>query len=128
MADTIITIYCLCEEFSEAIGHRDDPQVRLSAAEVMTVPLVSAAFFSGNIDKTRLFLHEYAYMKEMIRKSRLNHRPHAIDVLCSGRGCSPCWPVQSAVSDVAFVGVLKAWRSSGSTGSRSVVWRRAPPA
>jgi hypothetical protein len=75
MDDTIITIYCLCEEFLEAIGHRDDPQVRLSTAEVMPVPLVSAAFFSGNIDKTRLFLHEYGYMKEMISKSRLNHRP-----------------------------------------------------
>jgi hypothetical protein len=34
MDDTIITIYCLCEEFLEAIGHRDDPQVRLSTAEV----------------------------------------------------------------------------------------------
>jgi hypothetical protein len=66
MDGTIITIYCLCEEFSEAIGHRDDPQVRLSTAGVMTVPLVSAAFFSGNIDKTRLFLREYGYMKEMI--------------------------------------------------------------
>ena len=41
MDGTIITIYCLREEFSEAIGHRDDPQVRLSTAEVMTVPLVS---------------------------------------------------------------------------------------
>jgi hypothetical protein len=41
----------------------------------MTVPLVSAAFFSGNIDKTRLSLHEYGYMKEMMGKSRLNHRP-----------------------------------------------------
>jgi hypothetical protein len=39
----------------------------------MTVPLVSAAFFSGNIDKTRLFLHEYGCMKEMISESRLNH-------------------------------------------------------
>jgi hypothetical protein len=38
----------------------------------MTVALVSAAFFSGNIDKTRLFLHEYGYMKEMISKSGAN--------------------------------------------------------
>ena len=41
MDDTIITIYCLCEEFLEATGHWDDPQVRLSTAEVITVPLVS---------------------------------------------------------------------------------------
>ena len=50
----------------------------------MIVPLVSAAFFFGNIDKTRLFLHEHGYMKEMISKSRLDHCPHAVDVLCSG--------------------------------------------
>jgi len=90
MDDTIITIYCLCEEFLEAIGHRDNPQVRRSTAEMMSVPLVSVAFFSGNIDKTRLFLHEYGYMKEMSSKSRLNHRQHATDVLCTGRDCSPC--------------------------------------
>ena len=59
MDDTITTIYCLCDEFLKAIDHRDDPQVRLSTAEVMTVPLVSVAFFSGNIQKTCLFLHEY---------------------------------------------------------------------
>ena len=74
MDDTIIPIYCLCEEFLEAIVQRDDPQGRLSTAEVMTVPLVSAAFFSGNIQKTRQFLHEYGYMKEMNSNSRLNQR------------------------------------------------------
>ena len=90
MDGTIITIYCLREEFSEAIGHRDGPQVRLSTAGVMTVPLVSAAFFSGNIiDKTRLLLHEYGYMKEMISESGPNHLPHAIDALCSRGAVRP---------------------------------------
>ena len=36
MEDTIITTYYLCDEFLKATGHRDDPQVRLSTAEVMT--------------------------------------------------------------------------------------------
>jgi hypothetical protein len=35
--DTITTIYCLCDEFLKAIDHRDDPQVRLTTAEVMPV-------------------------------------------------------------------------------------------
>ena len=35
MEDTIITTYYLCEEFLKVIGHQDDPQVRLSTAEVM---------------------------------------------------------------------------------------------
>jgi hypothetical protein len=77
--DTIITIYCLCEDFLKAMHHFDDPQVRLSTAEVMTVPLVAATFFGGNIDKTCQFLYEYGYMPKMISKGRFNHRLHAID-------------------------------------------------
>lgn len=79
MDDTITTIYYLCDEFLKAIRHRDDSQVHLSTAEVMTVPLVAAAFFGANIDKTRRFLYEYGYMKKMISKGRFNHRLHAIE-------------------------------------------------
>ena len=79
MDDTITTIYCLCDDFLKAINRHDDPQVRLTTAEVMTVPLVAATFFGGNVEKTRLFLHEYGYMKKMISKSHLNRRIHAIE-------------------------------------------------
>jgi hypothetical protein len=79
MDHTITTIYYLCEEFLQAIAHRDDPRARLSTAEVMTIALVAAAFFGGNIEKTRSFMSEYAYMSQMISKSRLNRRLHAID-------------------------------------------------
>jgi hypothetical protein len=62
MDDIIITIYCLREEFLEAISHRDGPQVRLSAAEVMSAPLVSAAFFRQHRQDSpvppRVRLHE----------------------------------------------------------------------
>jgi hypothetical protein len=76
---TITIIYCVCEEFSKAMGLRDDPQARLSTTEVMTIPLVACAFFGGNIEKARSFLSEYGYIKRMISKSRLNRRLHAID-------------------------------------------------
>ena len=80
MDDTLITIYCLCDDFLKAINHRpDDPQTRLSTAEVMTITLVASTFFGGNIEKTRCFLHEYGYMKKMISKSHLNRRIHAIE-------------------------------------------------
>src|SRR3954471_11400834 len=76
--DTITTIYCLCDDFLKAINRRDDPQVRLTTAEVMTVPLVAATFFGGNVKKPRRFLHhEYGYMNKMISKSHLNRRIHA---------------------------------------------------
>ncbi len=79
MDDTITAIYCLCDDFLRALRRRDDPQVRLSTAEVMTIPLVASTFFGANIDKTRRFLHEYGYMPNMITKSHLNRRIHAID-------------------------------------------------
>lgn len=78
MEDTITTTYCLCEEFLKATGHHDDPQARLSTAEVMTVALVASAFFASNIDRSRLFLHQHGYMPKMVSKSRLNRRLHAI--------------------------------------------------
>jgi hypothetical protein len=79
LEDTITTIYCLCDDFLKAAGHHDDPQARLSTAEVMTVALTASASFGANIDKTRLFLHEHGYMPNMVSKSRLNRRVHAID-------------------------------------------------
>jgi hypothetical protein len=79
MNDTITTIYCLCDDFLKVIHHRDDPQAGLSTAEVMTLSLVTATFFGGNINKTRLFLSDYGYMPKMISKSHLNRRLHAID-------------------------------------------------
>ena len=78
MEDTITTFYCLCEEFLKATAHHDDPQVRLSTAEVMTVALTASAFFGSNMDRSRLFLHQHGYMPDMISKSRLNRRLHAI--------------------------------------------------
>jgi hypothetical protein len=79
LEDTITTTYYLCEEFLKATGHRDDPQVLLSTAEVMTIALVAAAFFGGNIEASRSFLDEYGYIKKAISKSRFNRRLHAID-------------------------------------------------
>ena len=78
MDDTITITYYLCDEFLKAIGHRDDPQVKMSTAEVMTIPLVAATFFGGNIEKARLFVHEYGYMKKTVSKSRFNRRLHAV--------------------------------------------------
>ena len=79
MEDAITTTYYLCDEFLKTTGHRDDPQVRLSTAEVMTTALVAYAFFSGSIEKARSFLDEYGYIEKAISKSRFNRRLHAID-------------------------------------------------
>ncbi len=99
MDDTIITIYCLCDDdFLKAVCHRrpDDPQTRLSTAEVMTIPLVASTFFGANIDKTRRFLYEYGYMPRMISKSHLNRRIHAIEPTLWRVLFELCWPKSSS--------------------------------
>ncbi len=106
MDDTITTIYCLCDEFLKATGHRDDPQARLSTAEVMTIALVAAAFFGSNIEASRSFLEEYAYIEKAISKSRFNRRLHAINpCLCQqlfdllAEVFKQCHPEQTYVVD-----------------------------
>jgi hypothetical protein len=79
MDDTITTIYCLCDDFLKATGYRDNPQVRLSTAEVMSVALLAAVFFGANIEASRSFLDEYGYIPKAISKSRFNRRLHAVD-------------------------------------------------
>jgi hypothetical protein len=78
MEDTILTIYCLCDEYLSAFGFEDDPQATLSTAEVMTVALVAATFYGGHLERSRLFLKHHGYLPRMLSKSRLNRRLHAI--------------------------------------------------
>jgi transposase len=82
MQEKIITIYCVCADFLVAYGHKDDAQTQMTTAEVMTVALVAAHFFTGNQELSRLFLKEHGYIPKMLSKSRLNRRLHAISDTC----------------------------------------------
>jgi hypothetical protein len=78
MQEQIITLYCLCADFLQAYGYKEDPQARMTTAEVMTVALVAARFFAGNQDLSRRFLHEHGYLPDILSKSRFNRRLHAL--------------------------------------------------
>jgi len=77
MEDTILTIYCLCDDFLSAYGFKDDSQAEMSSAEVMTVALVAATFFGGKLEVSRLFL-KGRYFSRVLSKSRFNRRLHAL--------------------------------------------------
>lgn len=79
MDDTILFIYCLCDEFLNAYGHTDDPQTEMSTAEVILVALVAATYHGGKVEISRRFLKQYGYVKRMLSKSRLNRRLHGIE-------------------------------------------------
>lgn len=74
MVEMIITIYCLCDDLLKALGIPEDPHVKMSDAEVMTVALVAAMYHAGNLEKSRDFLKEHNYMPYMLSKSRYNRR------------------------------------------------------
>ena len=46
MPEQIITIYCFFDELLKALGHKDDPQAKLTTAEIMTIAIVAAEFDS----------------------------------------------------------------------------------
>ena len=77
MPEKIITLYCFFDELLKAVPHRDDPQSRLSTAEVMTVVAVAAEFFTGNQQAALAFLCSHGYIQPF-SKSRLNRRLHRI--------------------------------------------------
>ena len=81
MDDQIIAIYCLCDDVLKALDHYEDPQRRMSDAEVMTTAIVAALHFRGNWEQARKLLSSDRYIPTMLGKSRFNRRLHAIGEL-----------------------------------------------
>jgi Transposase DDE domain len=79
MQDTIITIFCYVDDFLKALSWEDDRQCRLCLAEIVTIALTAARFYSGNLETARIFLAEHGYIP-LLGKSRLNRRLHAIPI------------------------------------------------
>lgn len=80
MEDKIISIYCICQDLLSSIRHPEDSQCKMNCAEVMTIAVVAALFFSGNISRSRFLLRDHGYIPNMLSESRLNRRLHQIDI------------------------------------------------
>jgi len=74
----IITIFCICDEIFKQQGFNDDPQCRMSSAEVITTVIVASCYFGGNHEQARHFLKEHGYIPSMLSKSQLNRRFHML--------------------------------------------------
>ncbi len=79
MEDMITTIFVLCDELLKALNIKEDPQVKMNNAEVMTVGLVAAYFFGGHHDRSCQFMVQHKYIKNLLSKSRFNRRLHNIE-------------------------------------------------
>jgi hypothetical protein len=80
----IVALYCFTDDLLKAIGHRGDPQARVSDAEVITTAFVASLFFSGHQDNARRFMTSYGYVPDMLSKSRLNRRLHRLGATLTG--------------------------------------------
>lgn len=78
MDDRVVVIYCVCDDLLKALHQRDDPQSRMSDAEVMTTALVAALFFGGSHERARQMLASPRYVPHMLSKSRFSRRLHRI--------------------------------------------------
>jgi hypothetical protein len=78
MDDKIVAIYCLCADILDALGHVEDPQQRMSDAEVITTGLVAMWFLRSNCEAARTLLSTSRYMPRMLSRSRLNRRLHRL--------------------------------------------------
>ena len=76
-AEAIVT-YVVCDDTIKNLKIKDDKQVKMSMAEVMTTAIISAIQYSGNLEKARKALKSSRYIPNMLSKSQLNRRLHRI--------------------------------------------------
>ena len=74
----ITTLYCLCDDFLTAYGHKDDLQAQMTPAEGRTTARAAASCYGGKQETIRIFLKEHGYIAAMLSKSRFNRRLHQI--------------------------------------------------
>lgn len=74
----IITIYVICCEFLQAMGHKEDEQCHMSDAEVMTTAIVAMLYCGGNYAQARKWLKSPQYIPTMLGKSRFSRRLNRI--------------------------------------------------
>jgi hypothetical protein len=78
MDGQIVAVFCLCDDLLKALSHPEDPQCRISDAEIMTIALVAALHFGGNQAKANRFLFEQGYLTHLMSRSRFNRRWHRL--------------------------------------------------
>jgi hypothetical protein len=81
MSEKAIIIYTLIDDILKAVNHREDIRAKMNDSEVITTFLMAALIFSGNIEKAKNVLYETGLIPDMLSKSRLCRRIHAVSGL-----------------------------------------------
>jgi hypothetical protein len=78
MDENAIAIFCICDEVIRTVGLKDDPQQKMTNAEVMTFALISALHYQADYRTTRLVSMSLKYFSSILSHSRIVRRIHAI--------------------------------------------------
>lgn len=78
METQIIVTFCVCDDIIKSLRIKEDVQIQMTMAEVLTTVFTAARFFGGNHEHARKFLREYGYIPKMLSKSQFNRRWHKI--------------------------------------------------
>lgn len=74
----IIAVYFFSDEILKTFRFRDDPQVKMTSAEVVAFALTAARFFNGNQRRAASFLSSHRYILNPLSEGHLNRRLHRI--------------------------------------------------
>ncbi len=78
MDTQILVVFCLCVDMLKSLDHYEDPQCRMSDAEVMTTAIIAMLYFKGIFCLASEYLYENHYIPNMLSRSRFKRRLHRI--------------------------------------------------
>jgi hypothetical protein len=78
MIDKTIAIYAFFDDLLKSIAYKEPESRKTTDAEIMTVMIIAAQYFSGNIENSLDFVRSTGLMPNMLGKSRFNRRMHAV--------------------------------------------------
>ena len=78
-----VTIYVFFDDILKSMSYKEPETRKTTDAEIITVVLIAAQYFAGNIEKSLCFVRTTGLMPKMLGKSRFNRRLHQIGELLS---------------------------------------------
>lgn len=77
--EDLIALFCISDDVCKTLNVLDDPQCKMTSAEVIFVAVVAARWFQGRLAPARLFLLSHRYIPNMLSHGKLKRRMLGID-------------------------------------------------
>jgi hypothetical protein len=78
MVEKTVAIYTFFDDLLKSMSYKESESRKTTDAEIITVMLIAAKYFGGNIEKSISFVKGTGLMPNMLGKSRFNRRMHAV--------------------------------------------------